>query len=130
MLMILHPTRLNRDSFKIDIFLWNWQNASGKAETNIILVRFFVVASYGLRAASKSGGFEVGEEDDNKSADKSIISPSGELKLEDKPKASTDEKTDDQSNEKSIEKPDKEPNETPTKGTPYEESHELSVISA
>lgn len=43
------------------MFLWNWQNASGKAETNILLVRFFVVASYGLRAASQSGGFEEGE---------------------------------------------------------------------
>lgn len=42
--------------FKVDVFLWNWQNASGKAETNIILIRFFVVASYGFRAASKSGG--------------------------------------------------------------------------
>ena len=59
--------------FKVDVFLWNWQNASGKAETNIILVRFFMVASYGLRAASKSGGFDLdaeysGENQNDKSA--------------------------------------------------------------
>ena len=47
--------------FKVDAFLWNWQNASGKAETNIILIRFFLVASYGLRAASRSGGFDISE---------------------------------------------------------------------
>jgi hypothetical protein len=52
--------------FKVDFFLWNWQNASGKAETNIILVRFFLLASYGLNAASSRNvsmevGFESGE---------------------------------------------------------------------
>jgi hypothetical protein len=47
--------------FKIDFFLWNWQNASGKAETNIILVRFFLLSSYGLRR-SMGMGIESSEE--------------------------------------------------------------------
>jgi hypothetical protein len=41
-------------SFKIDFFLWTWQNASGKAETNIVLIRFFITAAYALKAASSS----------------------------------------------------------------------------
>lgn len=28
------------EDFKIDIFVWNWHNATGKAETNILLIRF------------------------------------------------------------------------------------------
>jgi len=28
------------DAFRIDIFVWNWHNATGKAETNILLIRF------------------------------------------------------------------------------------------
>lgn len=27
--------------FRIDVFLWQWHNATGKSETNIILIRFF-----------------------------------------------------------------------------------------
>lgn len=34
--------------FKIDLFLWSWQNASGKAETNILLIRFFILSTYNL----------------------------------------------------------------------------------
>ena len=26
--------------FKIDCYVWNWHNATGKAETNILLIRF------------------------------------------------------------------------------------------
>jgi hypothetical protein len=47
--------------FKIDFFLWNWPNASGKAETNIILIRFYVLSSYGLRAASSRRGMVSAE---------------------------------------------------------------------
>jgi hypothetical protein len=28
------------EKFKIDAFVWNWHNATGKAETNILLIRF------------------------------------------------------------------------------------------
>jgi hypothetical protein len=38
--------------FKVDCFLWNWQNASGKSETNILLIRFYELSSYRLRKAS------------------------------------------------------------------------------
>jgi hypothetical protein len=44
---------------KIDIFLWNWQNASGKAETNILLIRFYELASYRLRRASRDESIEL-----------------------------------------------------------------------
>eukprot|EP00980_Cylindrotheca_fusiformis_P010624 scaffold2364_cov74-Cylindrotheca_fusiformis.AAC.1 len=63
--------KLSRHGFKIDFFLWNWQNASGKAETNIILIRFFILSSYGLRAAAAAaagdaigagGGFHFSDE--------------------------------------------------------------------
>lgn len=37
---------------KIDCFLWNWQNASGKAETNILLIRFIELSSSRFRRAS------------------------------------------------------------------------------
>lgn len=29
--------------FKLDAFLWQWHNATGKSETNILLIRFFQV---------------------------------------------------------------------------------------
>ena len=34
--------RLLRENmgFKIDCYVWNWHNATGKAETNILLIRF------------------------------------------------------------------------------------------
>jgi hypothetical protein len=28
------------EKFKIDVFVWNWHNPTGKAETNILLIRF------------------------------------------------------------------------------------------
>jgi len=60
--------KLSERGFKIDIFLWNWQNASGKAETNIMLIRFLELSSYRLRRASKEGAlqedFSYKEEDD------------------------------------------------------------------
>jgi hypothetical protein len=30
--------------FKLDVFLWQWNNVSGKSETNILLIRFFELA--------------------------------------------------------------------------------------
>lgn len=29
-----------KENFKIDLFVWHWHNVSGKAETNILLIRF------------------------------------------------------------------------------------------
>eukprot|EP00934_Nitzschia_sp_Nitz4_P005402 Nitzschia sp. Nitz4//scaffold28_size193895//93482//94234//NITZ4_001657-RA/size193895-processed-gene-0.265-mRNA-1//-1//CDS//3329545958//5392//frame0 len=51
---------------KLDVFLWNWQNASGKAETNIVLIRFFELSSYRFRRASKDGSqdFELFDPED------------------------------------------------------------------
>lgn len=58
---------------KVDMFLWNWQNASGKAETNIILIRFFELSSYRFRRASAdesaSIDLELVDEDDEDAAD-------------------------------------------------------------
>ena len=45
--------RLQERGFKVECFLWNWQNASGKAETNILLIRFYELSSYRLRRASR-----------------------------------------------------------------------------
>ena len=45
--------RLQDRGFKVECFLWNWQNASGKAETNILLIRFYELSSYRLRRASR-----------------------------------------------------------------------------
>mmetsp|Transcript_79065 Transcript_79065/g.118882 ORF Transcript_79065/g.118882 Transcript_79065/m.118882 type:complete len:240 (+) Transcript_79065:196-915(+) len=50
--------QLIEKGIKIDIFLWNWQNASGKAETNILLIRFFELSSYRLRRASRDESIE------------------------------------------------------------------------
>lgn len=57
----------HRGGFKIECFHWNWQNASGKAETNIFLIRFYEMSSYRLRKASLDDDFdfEVVEIDDN-----------------------------------------------------------------
>ena len=30
-------------NFKLDAYNWNWHNATGKAETNILLIRFFEI---------------------------------------------------------------------------------------
>lgn len=58
---------------KLDIFLWNWQNASGKAETNILLIRFFELSSYRFRRASAdesaSIDLELLDEDEEEAAD-------------------------------------------------------------
>jgi hypothetical protein len=58
--------KLMERAFKIECFLWNWQNASGKTETNIFLIRFYELASYRLRKASKDDyDFSMVEIDDN-----------------------------------------------------------------
>jgi len=49
--------RLLRDNkgFKLDCYIWNWHNATGKAETNILLIRFY---EYELGAAAAAAGRE------------------------------------------------------------------------
>lgn len=62
----------NNRGVKLDAFLWNWQNASGKAETNIILLRFYELSSYRFRRASNDGSEEfqfLGIEDDEDEGD-------------------------------------------------------------
>jgi hypothetical protein len=50
--------------FKIDCFLWHWPNPSGKAETNILLIRFYELSSYRFAEASKSNiDFELVSQD-------------------------------------------------------------------
>lgn len=46
-------------AIKVDTFIWNWQNASGKAETNIILIRFFELSTNRFRKASDDGSNDV-----------------------------------------------------------------------
>jgi hypothetical protein len=48
----------NKSGWKVDAFLWNWQNASGKAETNILLIRFIQTSSYRFKVASDQGSVE------------------------------------------------------------------------
>jgi hypothetical protein len=59
--------KLMERGVKLECFHWNWQNASGKAETNIFLIRFYEIASYRLRKASGDHNydFEMVEIDDN-----------------------------------------------------------------
>lgn len=33
--------QLKEEGFKVDVFVWSWNNPSGKAETNILMIRFF-----------------------------------------------------------------------------------------
>ena len=44
---------------KVDVFLWHWQNASGKSETNIIMIRFFELSTSRFRRASKDGSLDM-----------------------------------------------------------------------
>eukprot|EP00429_Kryptoperidinium_foliaceum_P056043 CAMPEP_0176088108 /NCGR_PEP_ID=MMETSP0120_2-20121206/44115_1 /TAXON_ID=160619 /ORGANISM="Kryptoperidinium foliaceum, Strain CCMP 1326" /LENGTH=268 /DNA_ID=CAMNT_0017421963 /DNA_START=6 /DNA_END=812 /DNA_ORIENTATION=- len=64
---------------KIDTFLWNWQNASGKAETNIMLIRFFEMSTYRFRRASNDGSqdFELNmqEGDEDSSTEPDVHAP-------------------------------------------------------
>ena len=50
--------KLMERGFKIECFHWNWQNVSGKAETNIFLIRFYETSSYGLRKASQDDNYD------------------------------------------------------------------------
>jgi hypothetical protein len=64
--------RLHRlgHAFGIDCFVWNWQNALGKSETNILLIRFYKVvvpsASFSTLSLSSSitsvGWMESGDD--------------------------------------------------------------------
>lgn len=51
--------KLQSRAVKIDMFLWNWQNASGKAETNIMLIRFHELSTYKFRRASNQGSLDL-----------------------------------------------------------------------
>ncbi|KAL3908823.1 MAG: hypothetical protein SGARI_002890 [Bacillariaceae sp.] len=51
--------KLQSRGVKIDMFLWNWQNASGKAETNIMLIRFFQLSLHKFRRASNEGSLDL-----------------------------------------------------------------------
>jgi hypothetical protein len=59
-------------AFFIDCFVWNWQNALGKSETNILLIRFHkVVPSASFSTLSSSsittvGGLESGDNGEHK----------------------------------------------------------------
>lgn len=44
---------------KLDVFLWHWQNASGKSETNIIMIRFFELSTNRFRRASREGSLDL-----------------------------------------------------------------------
>jgi hypothetical protein len=59
--------KLMEQGFKLECFHWNWQNVSGKAETNIFLIRFYETSSYGLRKATQDDNYdyEVVQIDDN-----------------------------------------------------------------
>jgi hypothetical protein len=48
----------NKSGWKVDAFLWNWQNASGKAETNILLIRFIQTSSYRFSKAIDEGSVD------------------------------------------------------------------------
>ncbi|KAG7355999.1 hypothetical protein IV203_000685 [Nitzschia inconspicua] len=50
---------LQSRGIKIDMFLWSWQNASGKSETNIMLIRFFQLSTYKFRKATNEGSFDL-----------------------------------------------------------------------
>jgi len=45
--------------FKIDAFHWNWQNNTGKSETNILLIRFFELSTYKFQRASEEGSLDL-----------------------------------------------------------------------
>ena len=49
----------NNRGVKVDVFLWHWQNASGKSETNIIMIRFFELSTNRFRRASKDGSLDL-----------------------------------------------------------------------
>jgi hypothetical protein len=46
-------------AFKVDTFLWNWQNASGKSESNIIMIRFFELSLNRFKRARSDGSLDV-----------------------------------------------------------------------
>jgi len=52
-------SKLKTRGFKIDTFLWSWQNLAGKATSNILLIRFFVLSTYNFRRASKAGSLDL-----------------------------------------------------------------------
>eukprot|EP00529_Nitzschia_sp_RCC80_P026915 CAMPEP_0113464668 /NCGR_PEP_ID=MMETSP0014_2-20120614/13322_1 /TAXON_ID=2857 /ORGANISM="Nitzschia sp." /LENGTH=281 /DNA_ID=CAMNT_0000356761 /DNA_START=93 /DNA_END=938 /DNA_ORIENTATION=- /assembly_acc=CAM_ASM_000159 len=51
--------KLGTRGFKADAFLWTWQNASGKSETNIVLIRFHILSTFAFRRASGQGSLDL-----------------------------------------------------------------------
>jgi len=51
--------QLGTRGFKADAFLWNWQNASGKSETNIVMIRFHILSTFAFRRASDQGSLDL-----------------------------------------------------------------------
>mmetsp|Transcript_10662 Transcript_10662/g.25667 ORF Transcript_10662/g.25667 Transcript_10662/m.25667 type:complete len:276 (-) Transcript_10662:187-1014(-) len=52
-------SKIKTRGFKIDAFLWNWQNSSGKTSANILLLRFFELSTYKFRRASEEGSLDL-----------------------------------------------------------------------
>jgi len=52
-------SKLKTRGFKIDAFLWDWQNTSGKTSKNILLIRFFELSTYKFRRASQEGSLDL-----------------------------------------------------------------------
>ena len=65
--------KLASRGFKVDAFLWTWQNASGKSETNIVLLRFYILSTFAFRRASDQGSLDLdnilSSDDDEKDED-------------------------------------------------------------
>jgi hypothetical protein len=52
-------SKVKTRGFKIDAFLWNWQNSSGKTSANTLLIRFFELSTYKFRRASEEGSLDL-----------------------------------------------------------------------
>lgn len=52
-------SKIKTRGFKIDAFLWNWQNSSGKTSAIILLIRFFELSTYKFRRASEEGSLDL-----------------------------------------------------------------------
>jgi len=52
-------SKIKTRGFKIDAFLWNWQNSSGKTSANVLLIRFFELSTYKFRRASEEGSLDL-----------------------------------------------------------------------
>lgn len=51
--------KLKTRGFKIDSFLWNCQNTSGKSANNVLLIRFFEISTYKFNRAYAAGSLDL-----------------------------------------------------------------------